>query len=49
MAALTTVLEKLDLTLNAQKTRVVDARADGFDFLGFRMALFAFADDGLTI
>jgi RNA-directed DNA polymerase len=38
MAVFTTVLEKLDLTLNAQKTREVDARADGFDFLGFRLA-----------
>jgi group II intron reverse transcriptase/maturase len=38
MAVLTAVLEKLDLRLNVQKTRVVDARADGFDFLGFRIA-----------
>ena len=38
MAVFTAVLEKLDLTLNVQKTRRVDARADGFDFLGFRIA-----------
>lgn len=38
MAVFTTVLEKLDLTLNTRKTRVVDARADGFDFLGFHIA-----------
>jgi group II intron reverse transcriptase/maturase len=38
MAVFTAVLEKLDLTLNVQKTHVVDARADGFDFLGFRIA-----------
>ena len=35
---ITAVLEKLDLTLNTRKTRVVDARADGFEFLGFRIA-----------
>lgn len=38
MAVLTAVLERLDLTLNTQKTRVVDARAEGFDFLGFHIA-----------
>jgi group II intron reverse transcriptase/maturase len=38
MAVFTAVLEKLDLTLNTRKTRVVDARADGFDFLGFHIA-----------
>ena len=37
MAMLTSVLERLDLKLNVQKTRVVDARAEGFDFLGFRI------------
>jgi hypothetical protein len=38
MAVLATVLEKLDLSLNAQKTRMVNARVDGFDFLGFHIA-----------
>lgn len=34
-ALLQQVLGRLDLTLNAEKTRIVDAR-EGFDFLGFR-------------
>ncbi len=38
MTVLTTVLDRLDLHLNTQKTRVVDAREQGFDFLGFHIA-----------
>ncbi|KMQ72777.1 Retron-type RNA-directed DNA polymerase [Candidatus Burkholderia pumila] len=30
------VLDRLGLTLNAQKTRIVDAREEPFDFLGHR-------------
>jgi hypothetical protein len=35
MAALRQVLGKLDLDLNETKTRVVDAREESFDYLGF--------------
>lgn len=35
MAVLETVLERLELTLNRDKTHVVDARQQSFDFLGF--------------
>ena len=35
MAVLRRVLDRLDLSLNEAKTRVVDAREDSFDFLGF--------------
>lgn len=35
MAALRQVLGRLDLCLNETKTRVVDAREESFDFLGF--------------
>ena len=35
MAALRQVLGRLDLRLNETKTRVVDAREESFDFLGF--------------
>jgi group II intron reverse transcriptase/maturase len=35
MAVLETVLQRLELTLNRDKTRVVDARQQAFDFLGF--------------
>ncbi|WP_022948237.1 group II intron reverse transcriptase/maturase [Methylohalobius crimeensis] len=35
LAALRQILEKLDLSLNETKTRVVDAREESFDFLGF--------------
>jgi len=38
MAVLKTVLERLDLQLNPAKTQVVDAREQGFDFLGFHIA-----------
>ncbi|WP_295544017.1 reverse transcriptase domain-containing protein [uncultured Thiohalocapsa sp.] len=37
MAVLETVLERLELTLNRDKTRVVDAREQAFNFLGFRI------------
>jgi RNA-directed DNA polymerase len=33
------VLDRLGLTLNAQKTRIVDARQEPFDFLGHRFAV----------
>lgn len=39
MAILRSVLGRLDLTLNPTKTRVVDARAEHFDFLGFAFQL----------
>lgn len=35
LAAVRQVLERLDLTLNETKTRVVDARQESFNFLGF--------------
>jgi hypothetical protein len=35
MAVLETVLERLELTLNRDKTHVVDARKQAFNFLGF--------------
>jgi RNA-directed DNA polymerase len=35
MSVLETVLERLELTLNRDKTHVVDAREQAFDFLGF--------------
>ncbi len=35
MAVLETVLDRLELTLNRDKTRVVDAREQAFNFLGF--------------
>jgi group II intron reverse transcriptase/maturase len=35
MAVLETVLKRLELTLNWDKTRVVDVREQAFDFLGF--------------
>ena len=34
-----TVLDRLGLTLNAQKTRIVDVRSEPFDFLGHRFAV----------
>jgi len=36
MQVLRQVLERLDLSLNETKTRMVDARKESFDFLGFR-------------
>ncbi len=39
MATLRQVLAKLDLSLNETKTRVVDAREESFDFLGFSFHL----------
>jgi group II intron reverse transcriptase/maturase len=39
MEVLQTVLERLDLQLNQTKTKVVDARTEGFDFLGFSYRL----------
>lgn len=39
MAVLRRVLDRLDLSLNEAKTRVVDAREDAFDFLGFTYRL----------
>jgi len=39
MAMLRKVLGKLDLSLNETKTRVVDARKESFDFLGFNIGL----------
>ena len=35
MAMLRQILERLELTLNVAKTKVVDAYAGKFDFLGF--------------
>ncbi|MBU1072469.1 group II intron reverse transcriptase/maturase [bacterium] len=35
LARLREILERLDLRLNEQKSRVVDARRESFDFLGF--------------
>jgi RNA-directed DNA polymerase len=35
MGVLRYVLERLELTLNESKTRIVDARKESFDFLGF--------------
>ena len=35
LAAVRHVLERLDLTLNETKTRIVDARQESFNFLGF--------------
>ncbi len=37
MGVLRQVLGRLDLSLNESKTRVLDARTDAFDFLGFRI------------
>jgi len=37
MAILRQVLGRLDLQLNESKTRIVDARREAFDFLGFRI------------
>lgn len=39
MGTLRTVLERLDLQLNPTKTKVVDARAEIFEFLGFSYRL----------
>ena len=39
MQVLRTVLGRLELKLNETKTRIVDARREGFDFLGFRFEL----------
>ena len=39
MDTLQRVLERLDLQLNATKTKVVDAQAENFDFLGFTFRL----------
>ena len=39
MAMLRKVLGRLDLSLNETKTRVVNAREESFDFLGFSIAL----------
>ena len=39
MAILRDVLARLGLTLNETKTRVVDARDEAFDFVGFRFAV----------
>lgn len=39
MGMLRKVLGKLDLSLNETKTRVVDARKESFDFLGFNIGL----------
>lgn len=39
MTALRKVLKRLDLSLNEAKTRVVDAREESFDFLGFSFHL----------
>lgn len=39
MDTLQRVLERLDLQLNATKTKVVDAREENFDFLGFTFRL----------
>jgi hypothetical protein len=35
MKALRHVLERLDLSLNESKTRIVDTHEESFDFLGF--------------
>ncbi|WP_210165333.1 group II intron reverse transcriptase/maturase [Beijerinckia mobilis] len=40
------VLDRLDLTLNAQKTRIVDVRNEPFDFLGHRFAVQSSKRDG---
>jgi len=39
LAAAKAVLDRLGLALNAQKTRVVDARRESFDFLGHRFVV----------
>jgi len=39
MAVLKTILERLELQLNASKTKVVDAQTESFDFLGFSYRL----------
>jgi len=39
MATVRHVLERLDLTLNESKTRIVDARQEGFNFLGFSIRM----------
>jgi hypothetical protein len=39
MQVLRQVLERLDLTLNETKTRIVDAQSESFDFLGFQFHL----------
>ncbi len=39
MQILRTVLGRLELKLNETKTRIVDARREGFDFLGFHFEL----------
>jgi RNA-directed DNA polymerase len=39
LAEATKVLDRLGLTLNAQKTRIVDAKEEPFDFLGHRFAV----------
>jgi len=39
LAAVRHVLDRLDLTLNATKTRIVDARQESFIFLGFEIRM----------
>jgi RNA-directed DNA polymerase len=39
LAAVRQVLERLELTLNENKTRIVDARKESFNFLGFEIRI----------
>ena len=39
LAAVQHVLDRLDLTLNESKTRIVDARQESFNFLGFAIGM----------
>jgi len=46
MAAVRQVLNRLDLTLNETKTRVVDAKQESFNFLGFAIGVSKSLKDG---
>jgi len=47
-AVLVQVLEKLGLSLNEDKTRMVDASVESFDFLGFELRMYKGRDTGMT-
>lgn len=47
-AVLTQVLERLGLSLNESKTRVVDASVESFDFLGFELRMYKGRETGMT-
>lgn len=47
-AVLVQVLERLGLSLNEDKTRMVDASVESFDFLGFELRMYKGRDTGMT-